>query len=93
MLAPFLLTNARGCGRCRRDTEEAAVAGGWKNWMAARLGNPLLREGVYQSSLTRVMEKAVTCQSSSTGYCPRGCSSSPDFCLADLQQRKEQTCS
>lgn len=55
--------------------------------MAARLGNPLLREGVYQSSLTRLMEKAVTCQSSSTGYRPQGisrCSSSPDFCLADL---------
>lgn len=93
-LAPFLLTNAKGCGHCRRDAEEAAVAGGWKSWMAARLGNPLLQEGVYQSSLTRLMEKAVTCQSSGTGYRPQGiscCSSSPDCCLPDLGQRKEHT--
>lgn len=77
--------NTEGCGHCRRDAGEAAVAGGWKTWMAARLGSPLLWEGVYQSSLTRPMEKAVTCQSS--GSRPQGISP----LLASVSERKEQT--
>lgn len=67
LLAPFLLTNAKGAARCGCSRSCCS----WrveKLDVAACLGNPLLREGVCQSRLTRLMQKSSCAGCAPTGH-------------------------